>query len=393
MAIASRGATLTVMAPMLERAPELGELVRSLASVRDGSGVLSVIVGIEPGAMSGRSPAWEIELGNRLAELGSDGLAARALQRRRSEVAERLSELLDPAAPGRGRAFYMALESGATSEVALQEPLRTTARLGLAAHVLPLVSALDHGQPAGLVNASRDTVSVLESELGHVRHVASVDVEPWIEDSWLEMKGPARPNPLRGQQVVSHKDRTARRLADAYRHALADAAGELQSLARQRSWTRAVLAGDPRTVDVLETALHGVGVVTTTTAANLEGVRRELAVEHLVHQLGQLDSLEHARVVADVLSSGASVRGLVSVLAALAEGRVDHLLIDADAALPGVALPGEQLTAAREGESGIDLTDLLVSRALATGASVTPLRGEAAELLAPGDGIAAHLRW
>lgn len=394
MANGSLGGTLMRMAPtVLEGVRELRGVVESLAALRDRAGVLSITFGIEPGAASRRIPVWEIELDNHLVELRQDGVTARALQRRRDEVSRRLTGLLDPAATGRGRALYMALESGTESEVTLQERLPTAVRIGPAAHLLPLLLVLDRGAPAGLVSASRDAVSVLESELGHVRHVASIDLEPWVGDWWLEMKGPARANPLRGQQVVSHRDRTVRRMAAAYRRALDHAAVELQSLARQRSWTRAVLAGDHRTVDLLQEGLRRVGVVTTTTAANLEGLRHELAVERLEHELELLDARERARITADVLSAGAGVRGLVSVLAALAEARVDRLLIDADRGFPGVVRPGELLAAAREGENEVDLTDLLVARALATGAKVTPLRGEAADVLGPCDGIAARLRW
>jgi len=394
MANGSPGATLIRMAPtVLEHAHDLRDLVELLAALRDRAGVLSVTVGIEPGAVSGRTPAWEIELENHLSALRRDGAMGRALARRRAEVSRRLAGLLEPAASGRGRALYMALESDATSEVVLQGALPTTIRLGRAAHVLPLVSALDRGRPAGLVSTSRDAVSVLECELGHARHVASVDLEPWVGDWWLEMKGPARANPLRGQQVVSHRDRTARRVAVAYRHALDDAAAELRTLARRRGWTRAVLAGDHRTVDVLEEALNGAGVATTTTATNLEGLRPARAVEYLRRELERFDARERARIAADVLSSEAGVRGLASALAALAEARVDRLLIDADKSFPGVVGPGELLAVAAEGEDRVDLTDLVVARALATGAEVTPLRGEAAEVLAPCDGIAARLRW
>lgn len=388
------GATLVLMAQtLLEKARDLREVVESVATLRDRAGVLSITVGVEPGATSGVTPAWEIALENELADPSRNRVAARALARRRNEISGRLAELLDPAATGRGRALYVALESGATSEATLHEPLPTTTRVGPAAHVLPLIQALDGGEPAGLVSASRDTASVLESELGHVCHVSSLDLEPWVDDSWLEMKGPARANPLRGQHVVSHRDRTARRMAVAYRHTLEDAADSLGSLAMDRGWTRAVLAGDHRTADVLEEALRTKGVVTTTIAANLEGLRQEIAVERLVSALHQLDASERDRLVADVLSAEAAVRGLVPVLAALAEARVDRLLIDADKSFPGIVLPGELRAAAGDGGDEVDLTDLVVARALATGAAVTPLLGEPARVLAVCDGIAARLRW
>jgi hypothetical protein len=87
------------------------------------------------------------------------------------------------------------------------------------------------------------------------------------------------------------------------------------------------------------------------------------------------------------------VCGLVPVLAALAEGRVDRLLIDTRRTFPGVLEAGESLALAGPGQDATDLTDVIVARALATDAVVTPLSGDAADALGGCEGIAALLRW
>lgn len=382
------------MTPAIERrARDLRKLVGSVSRVRDAVGVLSITIGMEPGAVTGGTPAWEIAVGNDLARLRHDSSVGPALARRFEDISTRLAELLDPTASGRGRALYVALESGESSEVALQRPLPTGARVGLAAHVLPLLGVLEEGEPAGLVSAARDAISVHEAELGTVRAVADIELEPTVGDWWPEMKGPARANPLRGQQTVSQRDRHARRLAAAYRHTLDEASGALGALARDRAWTRAVLAGDPRTIDVLDELLRAGGVAATTISANLEGLRTEDAIARLENALETLVARQRARLAEGIVSAADAACGLVPVLAVLAEARASRLLIDPSRTFPGVVGPEESLSAAGPGEPAVDLIDLIVARALATDAAVTPLRGDAAGALAASGGIAASLRW
>jgi hypothetical protein len=383
-------------AVLVDRVCRLREFIGSVVELRDSLGILSVTIGIEPGDVSGRRSAWEIALQNDFAQLRREGglkPAARVLD----EALERVGELLDPPSPGRGLALYVALDSGATHELTLQRSLPTAARIGRVAHVIPLLEALDEGEPAALVMASRDGVVVLESELEHVAEVAVIELEPWIGDWWPEMKGPARANPLRGQHVVSQRDRYARRVAEAYRHTLDEAASALGSLARERGWIRGVLAGDPRTTGVLESVLEAAGVSTTTIGSNLEGVREEDARARLEAALAALVSetlVERVRVIEEGAEAGAKgACGLEQTLAALNEARVDTLLVDPATTYPGIAEPDEVLRCASDVEEAVDLVDAIVARALATGAEVVPVRGAASERLARCGGIAAHLRW
>jgi hypothetical protein len=379
--------------PLMERARDLRQFIESVSRVRDTVGVLSITVGIEPGVVGGRTSGWEIAVANDLAEIRHNRTVGRALARRSEETSTRLADVLDPTTTGRGRALYVALESGASHKAALGKALAPGARLGPVAHVLPLLALADEGEPAGLVSASRDGISVQESELGLVRDVARIDLEPTIGDWWPEMKGPARANPARGQHTVSQRDRYQRRLAAAYRHTLDEACDTLRTLARERSWTRGVLAGDPRTIGALDDVLRAAGLSTATIDSNLEGLRAEDAIARLETTLATLVAEERARLGAEVVSAANAVCGLVPVLAALAEGRVDRLLIDTRRTFPGVLEAGESLALAGPGQDATDLTDVIVARALATDAVVTPLSGDAADALGGCEGIAALLRW
>lgn len=387
-----RGTLVSMALMLMERTRDVQGFVGSVVELRDPIGVLSVTVGIEPGAGSGRTPPWEIALENDLTRLRHEGPLGASPKKALEVISERLAEVLDLALTGRGRALYVALESGASREVTLQKALPTGARVGPVAHVLPVLEALDRGERAVLVMASRDAIVLFESELGSVSEVDRIELEPWVGDWWPEMKGPSRANPLRGQQTVSQRDRYERRIAAAYRHTLDDASVRLGALARKRSWTRAVLAGDSRTVDPLNRVLRECDLTTTTIRANLEGLRTEDALGRLDAALETLVAEEQARLAENVVSASSGVCGLVPVLAALNEARVARLLIDANRTFPGV-VEAEILAAAGHDEDAPDLTDLIVARALATDAAVTPLYGDAARTLSACEGIAALLRW
>jgi len=377
---------------LMERTSELRDFVGSVVELRDPVGVLSVTIGIEPGAGSGGTPPWEIALENDLGKLRHDGSLGPASKQRLEETSARLADLLDATSTGRGRALYVALESGASREVTLQRALATGARVGSVAHVLPLLEALEAGQRTGLIMASRDTLVLFESDLGSVSEVDRIDLEPWVGDWWPEMKGPSRANPLRGQHTVSQRDRYARRIAEAYRHTLHEASVRLGALARERRWIRAVLAGDPRTVDALDGVLRHEGLTTSTIDANLEGLRTEEALGRLeaaLETLAAQTSLERIRVIEE--ANGAF--GLDRVLGALNGARVASLLIDPSRTYTGLVESDEILRAADPVEGTADLTDLIVSRALSTGADVIPVLGDAAEHLGSSGGIAALLRW
>ncbi|HXG76735.1 MAG TPA: VLRF1 family aeRF1-type release factor [Gaiellaceae bacterium] len=382
---------------LIEHAAELRDAIDGLAQLRDEVGVLSITVGIEPGPVLGERPAWEVALENDLARLARNGARGRAVERWLAGANGELERLVDAARSGRGRALYVALGTGASTELCLQPPLPTGARLGDLAHVLPLLAALDAGEPAAFLVASRDELALHESELGTVHELDRIELEPWVGSWWPEMKAPARANPLRGQEMVSHRDRYARRVAAAYRRTLDEAVREVVARAGERGWTRAVLAGDPRRTEPLEEALREAGVATVVLDATLAGVPEEDARRRLRTALEGLvasRALELAREAkAEAAADGRGACGLADVLAALGEGRVARLLIDPARVFPGTVGPGEVLRAAVPPEEGVDLTDRIVARALATDAAVTPLSGEAAAVLQDREGIGALLRW
>ena len=104
--------------------------------------------------VSAERPSWEIAVHNDFTS--STGRTSRRHRRERlDETAGASRGVADPVYGGRGRALYVALESEAHHEMVLEAPLPTGARVGQVAHVLPLLQALQDGEPSGLIIASR----------------------------------------------------------------------------------------------------------------------------------------------------------------------------------------------------------------------------------------------
>jgi hypothetical protein len=134
--------------------------IRELIDFDDPEGVLSFYVGNTPQRAAERQPTAPIEIRNQLKEL-TGGLAkrdpdrAKAVERRLGGIGPAIDLLLDPKAPGRGRALFVGVESGRSETLSLQIPFRERVVLHDSAYVRPLVAAHDEGREAGVYVVSR----------------------------------------------------------------------------------------------------------------------------------------------------------------------------------------------------------------------------------------------
>ena len=78
---------------------------------------------------------------------------------------------------------------------------------------------------------------------------------------------------------------------------------------------------------------------------------------------------------------------------ALNQGRVEHLLFDAERDYRGQGIEQGLAYEAPPLTDGLPVTELMIERALDTGARVTPLVGDAAAALEEHAGVAALLRY
>ncbi|HEX2435041.1 MAG TPA: hypothetical protein VHI76_00140, partial [Solirubrobacterales bacterium] len=119
-------------------------------------------------------------------------------------------------------------------------------------------------------------------------------------------------------------------------------------------------------------------------------------VDALIPELNRERELKLVETAKEAAYSGKE-RGSLGpqeTLEALVEGRVDHLLFDAERDYTGrgieegLAYEGPPL-----GVDGLPVTELMIERALETDAGVTPLEGEAATALDEHDGVVGLLRY
>lgn len=220
------------------------------------------------------------------------------------------------------------------------------------------------------------------------------------------MKGPAAANPALAQQTAPQRDRFERRVEDNRARLLAAAATDLAAVASSRRWETLLLVGDPRLTRIVAGALPGTPPAVVEVPRILDGLSAaELAAAVADEFEGCRRRVARAiiaRAVEAARSGGLGSAGLEETLAALAEGRVAHLVLEAEREWRGVRAPdgrlapeGAVLPGTRTEELAEEprLAERMVEAALATDAEVTLVDGDAAALLEDADGVAAVLRW
>ena len=257
----------------------------------------------------------------------------------------------------------------------------TDVRLERRAHLLPLLAAAEAGRVLGVAVVSSDELRLFELEMGEGRELRRIEVsQPGFE--WSLRKEP-------NAGVVENL------------HRIADiAASEVERSARAHGWDEMVVAGNRRIVLRLADTLTRAGLsvhthdvdpapeVTATTIARICGAYAEASRQ-----------AQNQRLVERVRNQTAADRGgalgLADVSAALAEGRVDHLVLDTLGVYPGTVTGDGQLVAGGPSPPTpvVDLAGELIERAFETDAKVTAVSGSAAQELSSCGGIGALLRW
>jgi hypothetical protein len=275
--------------------------------------------------------------------------------------------------------------------------------------VRPLASELEAGRPAGFVLVSEEGLRIGEWRLGEIEELRAVPV-PEPADRH-ELLGPSAGHPRSAPQAGpgfhagQQRDLYERRL-EASRERFVAHASHLDELASKRGWDDIVVAGEEALTSGLLEHLGDRG-------------RAEIVLEHQV--LGWLPSAELADVVegrlvdtrvrrqqvelervrGEALTGGRGAIGLADTLTALAEGRVDLLLLPTERDLRGTRALDGRLFPAGVVPPGVPpeelrpeelLPERMIRRAAETGASVSYLRAEAEAVLGA-DEAAARLRW
>lgn len=379
--------------------PDRAALER-LATTTAALPFLSVYLDTDPRdpANTRAAPAWSAALTGGLNEIGEQLEAGEDRDARLAfrDVHERMlaqAGELAPAELGRGVAWFVALD-GSTEE-------RFASRLRVAHHLVrldarpfvsPLVDLADRGQPAGIVLVGQERVRVLEWSHGWIDEADDHELE--IDQSdWRPHRGTAGSG--RNRQTVTHTEHVAAR-EEAHRDRfLATAAHAVSERIDRAGWERVVLLG----ADGLAPRFHlelaaparervqldlDLNLLALPASEIAQRVEPHLEALHLHRSLALADRLRSAG------SDGAS--GPPAVLGALAERRVEHLLLDPFHTPDTTSLPA----LAQDVLDGADdrhVCERAVEAALRSDARVTTLSVHDSPALASADGMLASLRW
>jgi hypothetical protein len=384
------------------------QALRTLAGL-DGSpyGILSLYVTVDS-AGPGADPApWQLTLQRRLNALlhrlraGSDPARLVAVQERLAVLAPQLSTLVEAGAPGRGRALFATVAGPEVHTGAVGTPLGSAVVLDSSAYLRPLVAAHSAGGPAGIVVVSGHGVRLVESRLGR-----TVELTEWPYPQPVvarhELAGPGPAGPLPGRRSAAQTDLVHRREQEHLLRFLRAAAAHVDDMRALRGWQLIVVAGTgghvAAVIGGLPAATRAVTVPARHVAAgSLSAARVAEMVSgdiRTVRRRMHLATVRHA--VDAALGGGPGAAGPAATLAALAAGRVRHLLLDPGGSWRGWRDDDGRLHAGAppgQGSAEPDLGERMIEVAYRTGADVTLVDCQAAGPLEAAGGVAALLRW
>jgi hypothetical protein len=361
--------------PTLEDARELSEW-------RPPLGVLSVYLGFDP---ADRGGAWRTELRNGL-DVVLDAQKEAEHERRVAlrATAKRLTERFedgDLRPPPRGECGFVEVAEKEGTEHWFgtgAAPADARVAFGSEPVMAPLLELRGRGMARAIVLLSAERVRMLSCVEGAVEELEDWELTITSLD-WRERKAQSTNNPARAQGVSSSgHDQFDERLEHNRQRFLGECGGFVASRVAADGFGAAIAFGPPRDFESFAAAvsvprvelIHG-GEADLISAP--KGKVGEVAVEALARLDEERDRAVVERAMAEVKGGGRGAGGPRETTEALAEGRVDHLVLDAaiDRA---------------EAES-------LIRGALSSSAQVTLVRDDVAEPLAEAEGVAAILRY
>jgi hypothetical protein len=366
------------------RAPD-EKTIRTLLDWRPGLGVISVYVAIDP---ADRGEPWRVELRNQLNALVEAETDKHERRKALKATAERITAHFPDEQPPSGR-FHVGFcevseKEGRDIWLAAQVHRDQTEIVDRDhPYLTPLLEMLDEGAPVGVLAVSSERVRLYEWALGSLS-----DVQDWeailFMPEWRERKSQSSPDPARVQgSSSSGHDQFDQRL-DANRERFLEQVGGLVGQeADARRWRRVFAFGDPNQVDRIRQAVADRASVELADDADVisESDRGRLLerVERAVDEANRTREIELVRAAIDAANTpnGRGATGVSEIEQSLTQGRVRHLLVDAESPARDVQ----------------EIEDDLVEAALRTSADVTPVEGEAAEILREHGGVAALLRY
>jgi hypothetical protein len=370
--------------------------LQRLSGWRPANGVISAYFDIERGDRSG---GWRVELRDRLDRLSvAEGRRERiAMRESVKRIRERFPADSEPP-PGRAQIGFIevAREPRIEDWSSLQIPLgKTVVSHAPRPLLLPLIELLSRGRPHPVLAISADRVRGWIWSQGQLRPESAWDAELAIYPGH-ERKAPAMTDPARGQATSSSgHDRFGKRLEENRRRFMHDLARRLAEDERVRG-TELIALGEAPYLEAFAAALPttiGLRRLESDVIGESDGAIAKRVGPLIAQALARREvDLVRGAIDAAMAREGRGAVGVQETSSALAEGRVDHLLLDAERQIS----PSELSPSAREtgGDGGaLDGGELMIELALRTSADVTTVGGEAAGTLGDHGGAAALLRY
>ncbi|HEX5763318.1 MAG TPA: VLRF1 family aeRF1-type release factor [Solirubrobacterales bacterium] len=378
------------------------EDARKLVEWLPRHGVVSVYLGFDP---ADRGGAWRTELRNALAQMleatnGADHERRVALKATAERVARRFANH-DRSLP-RGEVGFVEVSADGGAEhwwTPHQAPeADICACFAERAVVSPLLYLSEHGCPRGVALLSAERVRLFEWAPGHLEEVDNLELSVYSGD-WRERKAQRVSDPARGQAVsASGRDRFDERLAGSRERFLVECGRLGARQGDQRHWQQIDIFGVANLARSFRQGASSVSALPVEVAGDVDliSVEDEGQLEERIEEGARRVALERDRALIEHALDEArggtrGAAGQQETLAALEEGRVSHLIVDA--AHTGAACSRPVMAAEAPPQNGVVQLEPLAGRALLSSAKISTVVDGAAELLADAGGVAALLRY
>jgi len=361
-------------------------------------GVISVYADVEDRGKTAQQ-RWKA-----LVKSGLNGLAEKhAHDKNLAKVIETVhEELLNLPLEMRNRSliYFRSLNPAKTFWRSLQLPVKNEFVWMNTAFLRPAVAILDEAPIMGIVILSGEMARIMTWRQGLIDEKEEIKIEL---DTGLENEPQAGAGV--GQLSGSSADRFQHKVQVQINKRLGEVAAQMAKTAQEHGWQNIILVGSPKYTDTVQEHLPAahqnkvVGILDKNHIHSSISKIEEATTELLHNWKRQREKQQVADLFEIVDSGGKAAVGVQKCIDALEQGRVDHFFFSSDLYVSGWRdTNGDLLVNLSEEESeGLKpephIVERLVELSFESNAKITPLEGEASDMLKQRGGAGVILRY